>query len=389
MCFWLYDVHAPFQSKPDLVEKWKKKVDPSNPQHCPTMAAMIEVMDDNVGRVLDALEANGIADDTIIIFTSDNGGNMYDVADGTTPTNNEPLRSGKGNNYEGGTRIPLIVRWPGRTKSGSVNHSVISTVDHYPSLLEMTGQKLRPDDHKDGVSYIPALKGQAFDRGPTLCDFTHYVPATMNIPNTWLRIGDWKLLKFWFDGAGQEHRYELYNLKDDIGESKNLASAYPEKVQAMAVQLDGYYKSTASLKPNRNENYNGNTVGVWVGNDRGTIAADDGVLVMRSDQEQLAAATRVTPSIVGGAVLEFEARSAAGNQVSIQWTSSSQPRYGPPQMAQEELSKEWKKCRVEMPFGGRIKDIRFVLRDADWQADLRNVRLLTPEGTLMTPYEFY
>jgi len=390
MCFWLYDVHAPFQSKPELVEKWKAKVDPDNPQHSPTMAAMIEVMDDNVGRVLDALEANGIADDTIVIFTSDNGGNMYDVADGTTPTNNEPLRSGKGNNYEGGVRIPLIVRWPGRTTSGSNSHSVISTVDHYPSLLQMTGQKLRPQDHKDGVSYVPALRGQSFDRGVTICDFSHFVPATMNIPNTWIRSGDWKLLRFWFDGAGQEHRYELYNLKDDIGETKNLAATYPEKVQAMAAMLDGYYKKTGALKSNRNEAYNGRTVGVWSATGTGSVSANDGALVLEAGQSQFDVRTRVTPSLVNSAWIEFEARSKKGSEVSLQWTSQATPEFGAPKRSEDkQLSNDWKPFRVKMNFKGRIKEIRFVLSNDGDVAELRNVKLLTPDGSTITHYEFY
>jgi len=390
MCFWLYDVHAPFQSKPELVEKWKKKADPNNPQHSPTMAAMIEVMDDNVGRVLDALEKNGIADDTIIIFTSDNGGNMYDVADGTTPTNNEPLRSGKGNNYEGGVRIPLIVRWPGKTKPGSVNDAVISTVDHYPSLLQMTGQKLRPEDHKDGVSYVPALQGEAFDRGPTLCDFSHFVLATMNIPNTWIRSGDWKLLRFWFDGAGQEHRYELYNLKDDIGESKNLASAYPEKVQSMAALLDGYYKQSGALKSNRNEAYNGRTVGVWSAKGKGSVSAKEGALVLEAGQPQFDARTRVTPSLVSSAWLEFEARSEKGNIVSLQWTSHATPEFGVAERnVAKQLSNDWKPFRVKMDFTSRINELRFVLSNDGDVAELRNVKLLTPDSSVITEYEFY
>ncbi|MDF7822607.1 sulfatase [Pontiellaceae bacterium B12227] len=391
MCFWLYDVHAPFQSKPEYVEQWKKKADPANPQHSPTMAAMIQVMDENVGRVLDALEANGLADDTIVIFTSDNGGNMYDVADGTTPTNNEPLRSGKGNNYEGGVRIPLIVSWPGKIKPGSVNPAVISTVDHYPSLLEMTGQKLRPDDHKDGVSYVPALKGKDFDRGPTVCDFSHFVPATMNIPNTWIRSGDWKLLRFWFDGAGQEHRYELYNLKDDIGETKNLASAYPEKVQTMAAQLDGYYKKSGALKPNANKAYNGRTVGVWFSTTgKGSLTAKDGALVMRAEEKQFDAQTRVTPSLVESAWVEFEARSAKGNIVSVQWTSHATPDFGSAERnVAKPLSNDWKTFRVKMDFQSRIKDVRFVLSNEGDEVELRNVNLLTPDQSVITEYKFY
>ena len=393
MCFWLYDVHAPFQSKPELVEKWKKKTDPNNPQHSPTMAAMIEVMDDNVGRVLDALEKNGIADDTIVIFTSDNGGNMYDVADGTTPTNNEPLRSGKGNNYEGGVRIPLIVRWPGKTKPGSVNDSVISTVDHYPSLLEMTRQRLRPLDHKDGVSYVPALLGKKHDRGATICDFTHFVPATMNVPNTWIREGDWKLLRFWFDGTGQEHRYELYNLKNDVGETQNLASAYPEKVQAMATTLDRYYNKTDSLKANRNESYGGHTVGVWsawgpLG--LGRVSAVDGALMLEAQSPQFSAKTRVTPSLVNSAWVEFEARSEKGNIVSLQWTSHATPEFGAAERnIAKQLSKDWTPFREKIDFSGRIKELRFVLSNEGDVAELRNVKLLTPDGSTITEYEFY
>jgi len=389
MCFWLYDVHAPFQSKPELVEKWRKRVDPANPQKCPTMAAMIEVMDDNVGRVLDALDANGIADDTIVIFTSDNGGNMYNVADGTTPTNNAPLRAGKGNNYEGGERIPLIVRWPGNTKAGSVNHSVISTVDHYPAVLEMTGQKLRADDHKDGVSYVPALMGEPFDRGPILSDFTHYVPATMNIPNTSLRDGDWKLYRFWFDGPEQTHRYKLYNLKDDIGEAQSLATTHPERVAEMAAVMDSFYAKTGSLVPYANTNYNGRTVGVWAANENGKAIARNGALVMRSAKDQFAIMTRVIASLQDGAVIEFDGRSVTETHVSVQWTSSTQQDFNQPQISRAVLTKEWKKCRVEMLFTGTIKKIRFVLRDAKWQAEVRNVKVYTPQGTLMNEYEFY
>jgi len=390
MCFWLYDVHAPFQSKPELVEKWKAKTDPGNAQHCPTMGAMIEVMDDNVGRVLDALEKNGIADDTIVIFTSDNGGNMYDVADGTTPTDNRPLRSGKGNNYEGGVRIPLIVRWPGQTESGSTNHSVISTVDHYPSLLEMTGQKLRPDDHKDGVSYVPALKNKPHDRGPMICDFSHFVPATMNIPNTWIRSGDWKLLRFWFDGAGQEHRYELYNLKEDIGETRNLAAQYPEKVQTMAAQLDTYYQKTGALKSNPNTDYNGRTVGVWAAQGKGEISAKNGALILNAGQPQFDARTRVTPSLVNEAWIEFEARSSKGNIASVQWNSHGAPDFGVAERnAANALSPEWKSFKVKMNFPGRIKELRFVLSNEGDVAEFRKVKLLTPDQSVITEYEFY
>ena len=389
MCFWLYDVHTPFQCKPELIEKWKKRTAPGTPYESPTLAAMIEVMDDNVGRVLDALDATGTSDDTIVIFTSDNGGNMFSVIDGTTPSCNLPLRGGKGNNYEGGERIPLIVRWPGVTESGSLNASVVSSVDHYPAILQMVGQALRPQDHKDGVSYVPALNGKLFDRGPTLSAFTHYILATMNIPNTSVRDEDWKLYRFWFDGSNQTHRYELYNLRADPGEKHNIAARHPERVRAMEAAMEAYYGESGSLKPNANQNYNTGTVGVWVANEHGKASAVDGALSMRSEKDQFSMVTRVVPNLVDGAVLEFDARSPTSNHLSIQWTSSVQKKFGQPQMARAPLSRDWKKYRVELPFSGFLSQVRFVLRDAAWQADVRNVRLLTPEGTLMVKYEFY
>jgi arylsulfatase A-like enzyme len=328
MCFWMYDVHAPFQCKQELIDKWKKLADPANLQYCPTMAAMVEVMDDTVGLILDALKKNGLDDNTIVIFTSDNGGNMYDVADGTTPTCNLPLRSGKGNNYEGGVRIPLIVRWPGVTAPGSVNHSVVSTVDHYPSILQMSGQQLLPDIHKDGVSYVLALEGKPFDRGPVICDFTHFVPATMNIPNSTVRDGDWKLYRFWFDGPGQTDRYELYNLKDDIGETRNLVAQYPEKVTMLSAELDKLRAEVDALAVHPNKKYNGRTVGVWSAAGKGSATVLDGGLMLDAAQPQFDVRTRVTPSIMNGAVLEFEARSK--NAISLVFS-------GPPLLRQNSV----------------------------------------------------
>jgi hypothetical protein len=253
----------------------------------------------------------------------------------------------------------------------------------------MTGQPLRPQDHKDGVSYVPALEGKPFDRGPILCDFPHFVTATMNIPNTSIRAGDWKLYSFWNDGPEQANRYELYNLKDDVGEENNLAAQNPEKVATLAAMIKDYIRTNDVLPTNRNEDYNGRTVGVWAANPNGSASAADGALVLKAEQPQFAARTRVTPSLVNGAVLEFEARSSEAAPLSVQWTSSAQKDFKEPQSRAIPLTAEWKPLKVEMPFQGRIGDIRFVLPEAGQSAEIRNVRLLTPEGTLMTKYEFY
>ena len=233
LCLWYYDVHAPYQGKEDLKEYYAGKIGPENRQRSPTMGAMVGNMDTNFGRVMDKLKELKLDKNTIIIFTSDNGGNMYDGPDGTTPTNNHPLRAGKGINYEGGTRVPLIVKVPGLTKAGTHSDVVVSTVDHYTSILELLNIPFPEDLLTDGVSYIPALKGEKYEREPIYSTFCHYTPATGGRPNISMRQGPWRFYKFYFDGPGREHRYELYNLEEDISETNNLAEEMPEKVQEM------------------------------------------------------------------------------------------------------------------------------------------------------------
>jgi arylsulfatase A-like enzyme len=382
ICHWPYSVHAPFQSKPELIAKWKKKVDPKDPQHSPTMAAMIEVLDSNIGRLMQALKDNGMDKNTVVIFTSDNGGNMYDTVDATTPTNNFPLRSGKANNYEGGVRVPMIVRCPGTTKPGSVSPVVTSSVDHYPAILEMTGQPARPDNHKDGVSYVPALKGQSFDRGPTLCDMPHPIWATLNIPNTFVRDGDWKMYRFWYDNpADQSHRYELYNLQDDISETKNLAATHPEQLEKMSAALDKFYKETGVLGYNPNSKYNKRTVGTWFAtSDKGKLSAKSGALVMKSEKSGFTIKNRFFPPGGREGWLAFEARSSTETPLKVA---------GPGKGKTVPLAKEWKNFELsgKQVFIDRNR-FAAVLAEAG-QAELRNVRILTKDKTEMMRYTFY
>ncbi len=384
VCYWAYSVHSPFQSKPELIEKWKKKVDPNNPQHSPTMAAMIEVFDGNVGRLLDALKATGLDQNTIVIFTSDNGGNMYDTVDGTTPTNNAPLRNGKGNNYDGGVRVPLIVRWPGVTKAGSICDSVVSSVDHYPTILQMTGRPLQPADHKDGLSYVPALEGKPFDRGPTLCDFPHSVTATHNIPNTSLRLGDFKLYRFWYDNPmDQSHRYELYNLRADISESTDLAPTQPDQLKRMADLLDGYYRETSVLTYHPNKNYNRRTVGTWFAtSDDGTIAASDETLVIHTTKPGFTIKNRHLPSVDANCELTFEACSPSSTPLTV---GASDEKKG----KTITLTPEWKRYRIRVGEIGLTREsFTLTLRDTG-EIRVRNALIVTKDNTEMMRYRFY
>lgn len=290
MCYWPYSVHSPFQAEPDLLAKWQALVDPANPQRNPTMASMIEVMDTSVGRVLDAIKENGLEQNTIVIFTSDNGGNMYEQVGVTTATSNAPLRSGKGSNHDGGVRVPMIVRWPGVTQPGEVSNAMVTSTDHYPTILAMAGLSPRPDDHKDGVNYAPALRGEPFERPFMLSDAAPFTFQTANIPNTYIREQNWKLVRYWYREDAQTHRHALFDTDADIGETNNLADSYPRKqVAYLSEQMDEYFERNDILLPRPNAKYNGRSVGLWTSEGAGTLASKNSALVLVSDAPEFAA----------------------------------------------------------------------------------------------------
>jgi arylsulfatase A-like enzyme len=248
--YWMFSVHAPFDGKQSLIDKYRKQVEPTNPQRSPTYAAMIESMDDAVGTLLDTLDRLKIADNTIIVFASDNGGNMYNEVDGTTATSNFPLRGGKATMYEGGVRGPAIVVQPGVVEAGSRSDEVIQSSDFYPTLLELLAIDSQPNQSFDGISIAPALHGKPLKRDGI---FT-YFPHGPGVPN-WLppavsvHSGDWKLIRIFHGGDNGQHRYKLFNLKTDISESKNLASQFPDRVRKLDAMIDSFLAGTNAVLP--------------------------------------------------------------------------------------------------------------------------------------------
>ena len=256
MCLWHYAVHSPYQEKEDVSARYRTKTDPRGKQDNAIMAAMIEGMDQSLGAILDALEESGQAENTIIAFTSDNGGNMYDNVEGTTPTNNAPLRSGKGNIHEGGVRVPAIFAWPGVVDGGFQSDAIISTIDYYPTLLEMVGIPLPQDQVIDGISIASHLsKGQPLERDAIFCHFPHYVSATLNLPSTSVRQGPWKLIRSYGEGEGLAPKLSLFNLDDDIGEEHDLSEMMPEKVAELDRMISKHLEETGSIVPVVNTAY--------------------------------------------------------------------------------------------------------------------------------------
>ena len=172
-----------------------------------------------------------IADHTIIIFTADNGGNMYHEVDGTTPTSNAPLRGGKATMFEGGTRVPCIIDIPGVTKPGSRNDTIVQSEDYYPTLLAALSLKPAPAQQFDGANILPVLKGEAITRDAVFQFFPHNpaVPDWLP-PAVSVHRGDWKLIRISCGGVNGAHRYLLFNLRDDLGEKAKLAAQKSELV---------------------------------------------------------------------------------------------------------------------------------------------------------------
>jgi arylsulfatase A-like enzyme len=258
-----YAVHNPQQAKAELVAMYRAKAarlpPPAGPeflpegkqrarqiQNQPIYAAMVQSVDESVGRVIEKLAELGIEGNTVVVFTSDNGG--LSTSEGA-PTSNVPLRAGKGWHYEGGVREPCIIRWPGVTRPGSLCHAPVISTDYYPTLLEIAGLPLRPQQHMDGVSLVPLLKGGTLAERPLFWHYPHYSNQGGG-PGGAVRVGDFKLIE-WFE----DMRVELFNLREDVSEKHNLAAAMPEKAAALRRQLHDWRKDIKAAMPTPNPDY--------------------------------------------------------------------------------------------------------------------------------------
>lgn len=270
-----YAVHKPIQSKKVLTAKYEQKAaklpPPDRPrflqddnvvtrhvQDYPPYAGMVESVDQSMGRVMDKLKKLGIEQNTVVIFMSDNGG--LSTARGTVstpraaaalvPTANLPLRKGKGWLYEGGIREPMIIKWPGITRPGSTCDEPVTSTDFYPTMLDMAGLALRPEQHRDGLSLVPVLKRTGtLDRQAVYWHYPHY-HSSGHKPAGAVHAGDYKLIEFY-----EDRRIELYNLKKDIAEQHDLAAQMPEKADHLRQMLHNWLKSVNAQMTEPNPQY--------------------------------------------------------------------------------------------------------------------------------------
>ena len=366
--YWQFSVHAPFDAKKSLIEKHRARVNPTDPQRSPTYAAMVESLDDNIGKMLDAVDRLGIADRTAIVFFSDNGGNMYNTVDDTTPTSNAPLRGGKATVYEGGVRVPCIVSWPQVTKPGGRNDTIIQSMDFYPTFLELLGLKPQEDQVFDGVSIAGVLRGEALAQRAIFTYFPHNpkVPDFLP-PAATVHAGDWKLIRLFHEGDKGAHAWQLYNLKDDIGEQHDLAAQQPERVRELDALIEKFLRDTKAVVPKPNPAYSATAtaaapvdpLGGWKARSC-EAGVKEGMLTITGTGPApflgLAAG-----NMTGPAVVKLRVRSAAGGSGKVEWLPTPQAAEKARSIPFNCAAGDWQELRVELPTKGTLGILRLYL----------------------------
>ena len=410
--YWQFSVHAPFGAKPELIDHYRQKIKRGEAQQSPTYAAMVHSLDEAVGSLLDAIDAEGVAEDTVIIFYSDNGGNTHCGLEETDAsgakyiaaiTSNAPLRGGKGNINEGGVRVPAVVVWPGVTEPGSRSDVLIQSADLYPTILGMLNVE-QPKSHVlDGVDFAPALRGKAMERGPIFTlmpghgNTPHWLPPSMSVHHK-----DWKLIRTFYYGDNGHHQYRLFNLREDIGENNNLASTYPEKVRELDQLMEEYIVAAKVVVPQRNPNFdptkfNPARIGAQAGGLKMPRSFQSSKKTGRSGNRELTAnqkfmldwitrgaeasiedgSLRLIPAsrqpfltysklqANGPVEVRFRIRTKRDGTGRLQWRTKDQKAF--PKMGQSQsfdvAGGDWQELRVPLDEQGRIRHLRIYLSD--------------------------
>ena len=236
-----YAVHAPLGAKPEILKKYEALADSSYFQNNATYAAMIQSVDESLRSIINALQHKGVLNNTLIIVTSDNGAVHR-------TSKSYPLRKGKGSEYEGGVRVPLIISWKGHTVTGKSTDEPAITPDLFSTILDAANVKTQ-DKTIDGKSLLPVMQGKALEERPIFWHYPHYHDGGAR-PYSAIRLGDWKLIKKYEDNS-----YELYNLKNDVGETKNLSKKYPQKTKELSTILIQWLNSVKAQYPTPNPNW--------------------------------------------------------------------------------------------------------------------------------------
>ncbi|MBK8035913.1 MAG: sulfatase-like hydrolase/transferase [Verrucomicrobiaceae bacterium] len=384
---WCYGVHGPWGHKEEYTKYFAAKKDPTGRQGNPIMASMLKSVDECFGRILAELDQNGLTENTIILFYSDNGGNTHSNvttegkkaaseawtkwAGNQPPTMNTPLREGKGTLYEGGTRVPMMWSWAGKIAPGSTSEAVVGPIDVYPTVIDLLGIAKAEKQVFDGISYAKVLKGE--DPLNRTAYFNYHPHAGANrAGGVWVRSGDFKLLR-WF---GNPSTHELYNLKDDLSESKDLATAMPDKVKELDALIDTFLKDTGATFPRPNPAYkpvaaktpakNADPLQGW--KERGCKATiTDGILTMKATgRPEVSFLGHGTGKMTGPATIKLRVRSQTGGAGKIEtFPKSSGDPTGMVSTPFEVKPGDWQDLVIDVKSPGPLGTLRLYLPDSD------------------------
>ncbi len=405
---WQYGVHGPWGHKEEYTSKFATKTDPRGEQANPIMASMLKSVDDSLGRVLDKLDELALTENTLFMFYSDNGGNVHSnrpetaktdlIQPGTEeyaaledwrkwagdegPTNNAPLRAGKGRLYEGGIRVPLMVRWPGKIAEGTVSDAIVASVDLYPTILGALNVAPPVNQLQDGYSFLEVLTGErsATEREALFIWFPSHGGA--------LREGDWKLIRRHQKTEEYPEGFELFNLRDDIGETTNLASKMPGRVRLMDARLQKFLDETSRLPPRRNPSYSEEAEKLARAPEAGllprfcSMSVSDGALIVEGEGRRPFLGTAQV-RLPGPVTLTLVARTSEGVKGRIQWRTVDQetfPEQG--QIVDYTLSggEEWETVTIELPVDGRTATVRIYLPEGAKRTDFQLIRFQSESG---------
>jgi arylsulfatase A-like enzyme len=392
--YWQFSVHGPFNAKESYVEEFRSKVDPDNPQRSPTYAAMVKSLDDNIGKVLDTLDRLDLAKNTIIIFSSDNGGNMYNEIDGTFPTSNTPLRGGKGANWDGGVRVPGIAVWPGKIEAGSTSDELVTSTDFYPTLLDMLNLKPSLGQTFDGESVLPVFDGGSIGDRPIYTFFPHStkVPDTLP-PSAAIYDGHWKLFRFFHDGPNGIHRHELYDLANDIGETSNVASAHPERVNQMIASLEAFLEDTQAITPRYNPLYQPSNskvreLGFFPGKNASLSLKDDQLIVEALDTHVNFELKSVQQA--GDLTLTLTFHSTTTGRVDLRWSEEGiKPTYFRDRLVRSKNYPANKNNTISLPIsaGAAVNSFRIDFMQPAGTIEIEEI-LLQRDGVTQQRWDF-
>lgn len=402
---WQYSVHGPWQHKEEYTAEYAKTSDPTGRQGNPVMGSMLQNVDESLGRVLDTLERLKLADNTLLIFYSDNGGNKHswtpddrkivnvmqnhpkydDIAsyrkwsEGRPPTNNAPLRDGKGRIYEGGQRVPLMVRWPSKIEPGTTTDAIVGPIDLYPTILDAVGVKPSPKQIIDGESILPVLTGEGnLKRDAYFTWFPHLTPGVS------VRQGDWKLIRHFKPSGDSLTTLELFNLKDDIGETTDLASTNPAKAKELNALIDKFVKQTNPTYPQPNPAYSPVSRPAQNANDDPTFGlvargcemnVADGVLHVNVEgRDPFLGTARVR--LTGPVELKLMIRCANGGEGRVHWKRRDQEAF--PEDSQQvsytvPAGDEWHTATVKLNLEGPAGTVRLHLPKGNDDVEIRSI----------------